>query len=378
MSKETILHISFDYPDSTKRYKTQAIKRLVDNTKEFKHIVVSVNRTNLPFTEKLEFHNGILEFHLFYLKFGLFLNFFLKLAAKKLEHYLIEYDFDIIHSHKLTFEGVIGYYLSNNLSKKHVVTIRGDTDLKLIRYKRNSRALYKNILLSSSFIFTLSPWTAGRINKILKSDFCINPLPNISNIEKFCSDREVKKSKYFITVFVFEYNNYKRKNFSRILKAFKRIQRKYSDLRLVVVGDGYQRPIIENKISRNGLIDEVLLAGLKNSNELKDKLSEAIGFVMPSYPETFGLVYLEALSSGVPILHAKDSGVDGYFPPEISVKVNHNSVQEIFHGMEDLFLNQIRYKENVKKYLKSESFKIFRTIGIVKKYTKAINELTIN
>src|SRR5699024_9974529 len=39
-------------------------------------------------------------------------------------------------------------------------------------------------------------------------------------------------------------------------------------------------------------------------------------FAMTSYNETFGLVYIEALSQGVPILLTKGEGVDGYFEKE--------------------------------------------------------------
>jgi glycosyltransferase involved in cell wall biosynthesis len=38
-------------------------------------------------------------------------------------------------------------------------------------------------------------------------------------------------------------------------------------------------------------------------------------FVMPSRLETFGVVYVEALSQGLPIVHSRGQGVDGYFPP---------------------------------------------------------------
>ena len=38
-------------------------------------------------------------------------------------------------------------------------------------------------------------------------------------------------------------------------------------------------------------------------------------FAMPSFRETFGIVYLEALSQGLPIIHSRGQGIDGLFAP---------------------------------------------------------------
>lgn len=62
------------------------------------------------------------------------------------------------------------------------------------------------------------------------------------------------------------------------------------------------------------------MIGLFCADLWKKQLREAFSisdiFVMPSKPETFGLVYVEALSQGLPILYAKGEGFDGYFDEE--------------------------------------------------------------
>jgi glycosyltransferase involved in cell wall biosynthesis len=60
-------------------------------------------------------------------------------------------------------------------------------------------------------------------------------------------------------------------------------------------------------------------------------------FVMPSFKETFGVVYLEALSQGLPILHSIGQGVDGFFDDSrVSEAVDPGSIADIARGIREL------------------------------------------
>ena len=53
-------------------------------------------------------------------------------------------------------------------------------------------------------------------------------------------------------------------------------------------------------------------------------------FIMPSFHETFGLVYLEAMTQGLPIIYTKGQGVDGYFKENSpGYSVNPYSIDDI-------------------------------------------------
>ncbi len=50
---------------------------------------------------------------------------------------------------------------------------------------------------------------------------------------------------------------------------------------------------------------------------------------MPSSPETFGLVYIEAMSQGTPIIYSKNAGIDLFFNEgEVGYSVWHNDTSE--------------------------------------------------
>ena len=59
--------------------------------------------------------------------------------------------------------------------------------------------------------------------------------------------------------------------------------------------------------------DWLTLSRYLPKEELIDKYRESDLFVMPSKPETFGLVYVEALTQGLPIIYGKGQGFDGFF-----------------------------------------------------------------
>ena len=74
-------------------------------------------------------------------------------------------------------------------------------------------------------------------------------------------------------------------------------------------------------------------------------------FVMPSHTESFGLVYAEAMSQGLPVVYTKGQGFDGQFPEgEIGYSVNSNSIESVAEAIEriileyDIITKDIAYK----------------------------------
>ena len=79
------------------------------------------------------------------------------------------------------------------------------------------------------------------------------------------------------------------------------------DARLVLVGDGPERAHAHEEVQRLGLEDDVVFLGKLES--VAELLSCADLFLLPSAQESFGLVALEALASGVPVVGTSGSGI---------------------------------------------------------------------
>jgi phosphatidylinositol alpha-1,6-mannosyltransferase len=89
-----------------------------------------------------------------------------------------------------------------------------------------------------------------------------------------------------------------------VLDVWPRVARAVPGARLVIVGDGNDRPRLAEKAARLGLNGDVRFEGVVGEERLAALYRDASVFVMPSPHEGFGLVYVEAMSAGVPCIVA--------------------------------------------------------------------------
>ena len=120
--------------------------------------------------------------------------------------------------------------------------------------------------------------------------------------DRFNSRSEIK----FITVSPLA----KSKNIDTILKVLKELPSKF-EWSYTVIGDGVEFENLVNLSKKYNLDDRVSFLGKKNRKECISYMQRSDIFLMPSYPETFGLAYLEAMASGCIVVCGKGAGVDG-------------------------------------------------------------------
>lgn len=81
--------------------------------------------------------------------------------------------------------------------------------------------------------------------------------------------------------------------------------------------------------------------------EVLGYLREADIFVMPSHTETFGLVYAEAMSQGLPVLYTRGQGFDGQFPDgTVGYAVSDQNPEELAQRIEQVISEYRRLSEN--------------------------------
>ncbi|MEO8209749.1 MAG: glycosyltransferase family 4 protein, partial [bacterium] len=98
-----------------------------------------------------------------------------------------------------------------------------------------------------------------------------------------------------------------RKNVGDLIKALAIIKPKL-DFNLKIIGDGILKKKYINLCKELRMEDEVKFWGAKNQNEVEKILDESEIFILPSYPEAFGIVFIEALAKGLPIITCEGCG----------------------------------------------------------------------
>lgn len=101
--------------------------------------------------------------------------------------------------------------------------------------------------------------------------------------------------------------NEPRKNIDVLIKAFS-LLKDNNYISLTIVGDGMlKQKYIELAESLN-LSGKIKFTGSKSQKDVETILEESEMFVLPSFPEAFGVVFIEALAKGLPVITCKGNG----------------------------------------------------------------------
>lgn len=123
----------------------------------------------------------------------------------------------------------------------------------------------------------------------------------------FLEENGLKNKQYFFHLGTFD----KRKNLPLLVRAFDQfLKNSKTDFKLVLAGGAGQSaqmndfPIVEKLIEELDIKERVLLPGYVNDNQVKALYQNAFAYTFPSENEGFGIPIIEAMSYGIPVIHA--------------------------------------------------------------------------
>jgi glycosyltransferase involved in cell wall biosynthesis len=204
------------------------------------------------------------------------------------------------------------------------------------------RSSLKNALHHADRILAVSQYTCDRLLKELHLDpqkICV--LPNTFDANRFSvtakpehllKKHSLKLNQPVLLTVARLSNAEQYKGYDKILMALPQIRQIFPDIHYLLVGKGDDRPRIEQLIAQLNLHDCVTLTGYIPDEELTHYYNLCDIFAMPSKGEGFGIVYLEAMACGKPVLAGnQDGAIDALRQGELGVLVNPEDENEIAH-----------------------------------------------
>lgn len=245
--------------------------------------------------------------------------------TKALEAQIDLAEVDVVHAHMLCSDGAVAYELFRRHGKPYVVTVR-NTDLndyyRLFPWERRH---FADILDSAARVVFLSPKYRRKLAAYCHRDALRDKVLHHSSVipsgiaPVFLQRRHVHgDSPHVPAKLVFAGAFYPGKGLKETIEATDILRRKGVEVELTAVGRGLAQRVNDRRYI--SLVEDMAekrpWIRLKDSmphGELVKELREGDIFVMPSAPESFGLVYVEALSQGLPLVYTKGEGFDGYY-----------------------------------------------------------------
>lgn len=124
------------------------------------------------------------------------------------------------------------------------------------------------------------------------------------------------------------------KGFDEVLEVLPSLIQEIPNLAYIIAGEGSDRQRLEAKVSSLAIEKHVIFTGFVPETEKADHYRLADAYVMPSKGEGFGIVFLEAMACGIPVVASKlDGGREAVRNGLLGIVVNPDNPEEIKAGI---------------------------------------------
>jgi N-acetyl-alpha-D-glucosaminyl L-malate synthase BshA len=264
--------------------------------------------------DNIEFHKvEISDYDLFeYPPYGLSL-------TNKIVEIAVSQDLDLLHVHYAIPHASCAYSARQILAAKNkslpfITTLHG-TDITLIGKEPSLNEVITFAMNQSEILTTVSESLKNDTLKHFKIEKEIHVVPNFVCSEEYQQDEDIDLRRKYAEddeKVILHVSNFRPvKKVEDVVRVFALV-RKSLKCKLVLVGDGPDAKLIEQLCKELGVCNDTVRVG--KLKDVRKMLSIADLFLLTSETESFGLVALEAMASGVPVISTNTGGI-----PEVNI-----------------------------------------------------------
>jgi glycosyltransferase involved in cell wall biosynthesis len=137
------------------------------------------------------------------------------------------------------------------------------------------------------------------------------------------------------------------KGYDNVLVALSQLKDKYPSLKYLIVGryDAGEKQRLDNIIQQHALQQQVVFTGYIPDEELANHYHLADIYVMPSKKEGFGIVFIEAMHYGLPVIAGnKDGSADALCNGKLGILIDPDNQEEINRAIEEIILHRQQHR----------------------------------
>ena len=268
-----------------------------------------------------------------------------KLYAKNLERLLRRiikdgHKFDIIHAHSYYCAGVAATRLGKKYGIPVVVTEHSSAIISRILDDQRVDLLKETVEACEKFI-CVGNGLKNAVIEYTQTTKDIAVIPNM--VDKIFNYKEEKELDAFS--FVSIGNLIQRKRFDLVIQAFARVFKESPDVMLKIIGDGPLKDKLKALAKEQGVEDQVIFTGRMDRNGVAQELQRSHVFVLASDYETFGVVYIEAMACGSPVIGTRNGGADDIINESCGILVDTDDVDQLARAMKMIFSTYQNYNK---------------------------------
>lgn len=246
---------------------------------------------------------------------------------------------DVMHVHQARWAGYGAMLASRKWDIPYVIT-EHESYFAEGKIPESAKSHLKQIYANASHTMAVSRGMARAMHEVCEVDR-IEIIPNMVDTDSFMPNNNHNNSDCFTFLCLARLAGVKRIDI--LLRAFSTAFSGNDNIRLVIAGDGPEKDALNHLCEELGLEKKVNFIGAVLHDAVRDIMCQSDAFVLSSDVETFGVVLIEALSCGLPLIATKCGGPEDIIDDRSGYLVDTGDVNGLANAMKQLYKNYSSY-----------------------------------
>jgi glycosyltransferase involved in cell wall biosynthesis len=270
-------------------------------------------------------------------------------AEKLIEEYIKKEGMpDLIHAHNFFYAGVIAMKIKKNYGIPFVVT-EHSSNYARGNFSESDIRLIKNVATYSSSVSAVSNRFRMLLSEKLSQEIeLLHNIVDLSFADDFLDGAE-KSDTNFVFLNVASLDN--NKNQILLIRAFASAF-KGQKVELRIAGDGPLLNFLIEESKKLGVEQQIKFLGRLSRLGIKEQMDSSSFFVLTSNYETFGVVLIEALTRGLPVISSKSGGPEDIVNDDVGYLFDVGDIEGLIQCMIEAKNSRNKYcKKKLNKYV---------------------------